>query len=291
MSRSLARRVSRLALLLGLAFALASPAGAQDALYRSALRFAAELDWASGELVAELSLDLVAAGLRLPSGRAEAERAAERLAPVLAEPELLKITLDSYRSVGDGLAEGSMEPVAFRAFLEGGRRVRSSMSRDLRYYEARYAWSLGSLAGLFARHGRASEAPPAVGFTPSRPYSGVVIYVSGALPVRGERREERAAPALLPKLWDERMNLIYEQSRLEPGAATAALPVAYAFGLDDPAIERRAGADPLRIMATGVFGSLRTDPVIARDDALRILSEGANRELLRQGKLVFVFID
>lgn len=291
MGRSTRRRVSKLAFLMGFAVALASPAGAQDALYRSALRFSATLDWVSGELVAELSLDLTAAGLRLPSGRAEAERAVERLAPVLAEPELLKITLDSYRSVGEGLAQGLVEPAAFRAYLEGGRRVRSAMSRDLRYYEARYAWSLGSLAGLFAGHGRASEAPPAIGFTPSRPYSGIVVYLSGALPVRGERREERAAPAILPKIWDDRMNLLYEQSRLEPGAAAAVLPVAYAFGVDDPAIERRAGADPLRIMATGVFGSLRTDPVIAREDALRILSEGANRELLRQGKLVFVFID
>lgn len=291
MIRSIRRRISKLALVLGSALALAAPAGAQDALYRSATRFSAAVDWVSGELVAEISLDLVAAGLRLPSGRAEAERAVERLAPILAEPELLKITLDSYRSVGDGLAEGLVGRAAFHDYLEGGRRVRSAMSRDLRYYEARYAWSLGSLAGLFAGHGRASEAPPAIGFTPSRPYSGVVVYLSGALPVRGERRDERAAPAVLPKLWDDRMNLIFEQSRLEPGAATAALPVAYAFGVDDPAIERRAGADPLRIMATGVFGSLRTDPVIARDDALRILSEGANRELLRQGKLVFVFMD
>lgn len=291
MSRSIRRRLTQLALVLGLAAALAAPAVAQDALYRSAMRFSAALDWVSGELVADLSLDLVAAGLRLPSGRAEAERAVERLAPILAEPELLQISLDSYRSVGDGLAEGLVEEAAIRAYLEGGRRVRSAMSRDLRYYEARYAWSLGSLAGLFARHGRASEAPPAVGFTPSRPHSGIVVYLSGALPVRGERRVERPVPALLPRLWDERMNLLYEQSRLEPGAAASALPVAYAFGVDDPAIERRAGADPLRIMATGVFGSLRTDPVIARDDALRILSESANRELLRQGKLVFVFID
>jgi hypothetical protein len=281
----------KLALVLGSALALAAPAGAQDALYRSAMRFSATLDWVSGELVAELSLDLVAAGLRLPSGRAEAERAVERLAPVLAEPELLKITLDSYRSVGEGLAAGMIEQAAFHDYLEGGRRVRSAMSRDLRFYEARYAWSLGALAGLFAGHGRASEAPQSIGFTPSRPYSGIVVYLSGALPVRGERRDERPVPALLPKLWDERMNLIYEQSRLDPDMARAMLPVAYAFGVDDPAIERRAGADPLRIMATGVFGSLRTDPVLARDDALRILSEGANRELLRQGKLVFVFMD
>ena len=50
----------------------------------------------------------------------------------------------------------------------------------------------------------------------------------------------------------------------------------------------RIGTDPLRISVRKVFGVYRTDPVISRNDALKILSVPANLELLRQGKIVIL---
>ena len=59
-------------------------------------------------------------------------------------------------------------------------------------------------------------------------------------------------------------------------------------GLDDPVIASRAGDSPLRVIASAIFGSNRTNAVISADDALKILGSPANRELARQGKVVFV---
>ena len=99
-----------------------------------------------------------------------------------------------------------------------------------------------------------------------------------------------AQPCLLPSLYDDEMNLIMDRKRIEQPALADMLPVAYAFRLDDPVIEARAGGDPLRIMASALFGSRRTDAVIPRVEALKILADPANRDLVRRGKLVFVIV-
>jgi hypothetical protein len=48
------------------------------------------------------------------------------------------------------------------------------------------------------------------------------------------------------------------------------------------------GSNPLRILAREVFGLNPTDPVIDREDALKILSSENNRRLLREGRVVLV---
>jgi hypothetical protein len=58
-------------------------------------------------------------------------------------------------------------------------------------------------------------------------------------------------------------------------------------GLDEKLLSR-VGANPLRIMARGVFGETPTDPIIDIEDARIILSSEANRRLLREGRVAVV---
>jgi len=51
------------------------------------------------------------------------------------------------------------------------------------------------------------------------------------------------------------------------------------------------GERPLRIFARGVFGISLTDPIIAREDALLIISTAENRSLLSQGRVAIVLDD
>ncbi|GAB1481739.1 hypothetical protein MASR2M78_05540 [Treponema sp.] len=53
----------------------------------------------------------------------------------------------------------------------------------------------------------------------------------------------------------------------------------------------RVGKDPLRILARSLFGVRATDPIIDRDDALKIISSEENRRLLKEGRLVIVLGD
>jgi hypothetical protein len=239
-------------------------------------------------MVAVIEMDLASSGLRLPSGRSEAERAIERKAPDLVRDTLEAIVLDSYRTVEDSLHDGSMDPEALRDFMESGKRLNTVMSSDMARMRASFRWNLSELAGLYVRHTTPTALPGADRFVPTRAYTGIIIYVQGEYDVRGEHRQGRLAPSLFPKVYDEEMNPILSRNHVDPAALRAGGIAAFAKGLDDPVIELRAGDDPLRIMAYQIFGTLRTDIIITRTDALKILGDPANRELIRSGRTVFV---
>ena len=91
---------------------------------------------------------------------------------------------------------------------------------------------------------------------------------------------DRLTPSLFPKVWDASMNLVYEKNMVNPDTARQRGIVHYASSLEEGELSDRIGDDPLRIVARRVFGKNRTDPVISRDDALKILTDPANRKLL-----------
>jgi hypothetical protein len=91
-----------------------TPAAASP--YLSELR----LDWRLGTMTAVVEMDLAASGIRLPSGRSEAEKDIARIAPDLVRDTVVSIVLDSYRTVDDSLDDGSVDPEALRDFIESG---------------------------------------------------------------------------------------------------------------------------------------------------------------------------
>jgi hypothetical protein len=265
-----------------LAAAILTPASASP--YLAELH----LDWRQGTMVAVVEMDLVASGIRLPSGRSEAERAITRIAPDLVRNTVVSIVLDSYRTVNDSLDDGSIDPETLRDFIESGQRLDTVMSSDMARMRASYSWNLAKLAGLYVRHTIPTALPEADRFVPTRAYTGIIIYVQGEYAVRGEHRPGRLVPSLFPRIYDDQMNLILSRNHVDPAALRARGIAAFAIGLDDPVIEFRTGDDPLRIMAYQIFGTLRTDTIITRTDALKILGDPANRELIRTGRIVFV---
>ncbi|MFH2113638.1 MAG: hypothetical protein ABIJ86_03920 [Spirochaetota bacterium] len=265
-----------------LAIAILTPATASP--YLSELR----LDWRQGTMVAVVEMDLAASGIRLPSGRSEAERAITRIAPDLVRDTVLSIVLDSYRTVDDSLDDGSIDPEALRDYIESGQCLDTVMSSDMARIRASYQWNLAELASLYVRHSTPMALPEADRFVPTRAYTGIIVYVQGEYAVRGEHRPGRLTPSLFPRIYDEEMNPILSRNHVDPETLRTEGIAAFARGLDDPVIEHRAGDDPLRIMAYQIFGTLRTDTIITKTDALKILGDPGNRELVRTGKIVFV---
>lgn len=246
------------------------------------------IDWTAGLIRANIELNLGAAGILLPSGRTQAERSLEAAIPDLVRAEVLGVGLDSYRTVGDSLLDGSLDASAFEAFLENGKRIRSSLSRDLGRLIASYEWRLADLADLYVRHSRPVDLPAPERYAPTKAYTGIVVFIQGEYGVRGEHRSARLSPCLFPRLYDDSMLTIVERNMLDPIALRSWGTIAYATGIDDPIVAARAGGEPLRIMASEIFGSRRTDAVISVEDALKILGSTENRDMVRQGRIVFI---
>ena len=109
------------------------------------------VDWNAGIIRAEAGLDLLAAGIRLPGGRAEAERLLEAAMPDLVRDVAMGIRLDSWRTVGDSLDDGTLGTSQFESFLDDGRRTRSSLTRDLTQLTTTYEWRLAEIGRASCR--------------------------------------------------------------------------------------------------------------------------------------------
>ena len=82
------------------------------------------------------------------------------------------------------------------------------------------------------------------------------------------------------------MNLIYERNMGDPQHEARNGMVRYGWRDGENDYTSTVGIDPLRISARKVYGRFRTDPVISRNDALKILSVPENLELLKEGRVV-----
>jgi hypothetical protein len=235
------------------------------------------LDWNRRILTVRVRLQVHTAGLRLPAGRLEAEKMLERDLPGLAKDALFALTVDSYRSIADTVADGTIDVNEFLRLSESARLREASFSRDLREFIALYEYPLLDIASVYIRQSYATRLEEPLDYMPSRAYSGLIIYAKGELPLHGENFAGRLQPCLFPRIFDESMALVLDRNSVAPEALRELGCVGYAAAIDESTIAR-------------VFGVNRTDIVITREDALRLLSRSDNREMLSRGQ-VLVIID
>jgi hypothetical protein len=283
------RRRATVAALLCLA-ALAA-GGAQEGAPRAPYATRAKADWKERVLRLEVEIDLASAGLKMPQGRLDAERMMERDIAGLAKDAVLSLQADSHRTIEAAVADGTLDAERLVALTDLARVESSSFSKDMRKFSATYALSLDALATLFLSGGEPSPIRAPLEERPTRDYTGIVIYAKGRLPVHGEGADGSAVPCLFPRIYDGEMRLLLDKSVVAPEVLARSGPsggvLGYASGLGVEAGER-VGGDPMRVMAVELFGDARCDYVISREDALRILSNPVDRELLRQGRVVVV---
>jgi len=217
--------------------------------------------------------------------------------PRLIRTFLLSVRFDSSSTVGDMVDRGEITLAELDVISQAARQVPPSLSPDFTRMNGRYTVFMENLGALFIRHRQASE--PARPFIPipTANYTGIIIVADGELPIRGRVGPAILEPGLFPRIWDTDMNLIYDRNMFDPAIGRERLMVRYAVpesifrptpsGLDGE-LSALLGHNPLRIIATGGFGITPTDPIIDRQDALRILSSDNNRRLLREGRVLFV---
>ncbi len=248
----------------------------------------ARTDWDRLSLTFTISLDVKEAGFRMPGARLEAERSIDHDLPALMEMALFGIRLDANRNLEDSLEDGSVNEeqtleLAGKAKLSG-----ENFSNDFHYFTADYELPLTAIMDLFVRHSAAMPLEAPLEYRAARPYTGIIIIAQGKLPVHGEPGQSASlSPCLFPRIYDENMNLLVDRNHVAPDIIRSWGELGYTAKLDT-AGSSRAGAYPLRIVARAFFGTSRTDIIISRDDALKILSLAENRDLIAHGRILVV---
>ena len=256
--------------------------------YPSGMESQTVQNWETAQVDSKITIDLNKSGLYLPTDRNAAIRLIQQNRSSLLKNAYLSILVDSSHKIGNYLAEEKISFTDINTVINNGKSTAPILSQELQTAIIYHQNPLQELANLFVKH----NAPYTPSFFPfgtaSKVYTGILIDARGQLPVHGEYSSEQLNPCLFPKIWNKNMNLIYEKNIVDPDQAKKHSIVLYTGTLDESEYRDRIGTEPLRIIARGVFGDNRTDPIISNEDAERILAKKENIELLRQGKIVIV---
>jgi hypothetical protein len=272
-------------------FVISLAAAVPHALAEEAELVRPRLGWSSGELVLEASRALDAGTASIVRAKADAQAALESRISALLLEAVDPVPLDSSHTVGQLAAA---DPAFFESLGDLARVARPEavfLSTDLARLTVRWTFPLFGQGGLTGYLLPVREAPMRrpLGFTASRAFTGLVIHAQGRLPVVGTGSTATLVPALHPRIWDGSMNLVLEQGQVRVAALSRWGMVGYLDRLDEAAIRERAGTDPLRVAARGVFGRLPVDVVIPVDAARQLLSVARNVEALREGRICIVY--
>ena len=267
------------------------------ALAQAQVGISGAIEWDRMEINAEISLNLGAAGIRMPAGRLQGESmlAAEYLR--LIRGEIMGIQVDSSSTVGDMIMRGEWSLFELENLALQARTVPPALSPGFDSLTARYTLGIAGISQAFMRHRHVVDIPRTLTPVSAPAFTGIIIIASDEQPIHGREGSDLVRPALFPRIWDTQMNLVFERNMLDPGASAMvryfpreAIFAGGPTGLS-PEIAAVVGERPLRIFAHGAFGATPTDPIISREDALMIISTPENRDLLRNGRVAIIVDD
>ena len=244
------------------------------------------IDWSKSNFVSEVNLDTERAKISMPSGKRAAINFVETKLPDLIKDPLLSLYVNSSQQIGDLLLANNITLEQLTKIIDEGKKSPGIFTDGSLTLKTTHTINLHEISSLMIKHHFPYENAKPIENVSSRVYTGIIIDARGELDVHGEFMTDSVYPCFFPQIWDENMNLIYERNMGNPESEFKNGMLHYDWRDDESAYHSRIGSDPLHIKARKVYGHLRTDPVISRDDALKILSVPENIKLLQEGKVV-----
>ena len=246
------------------------------------------VDWTKPAFFSTAELNISESNIILPSGRGAASTILETKIPLLVKDPLLSLPVDSSKKLGDTVLQDTLSLEEITQIIQDGKKTAPVYSNENDSIIINHTIKLNDISSKLVKHSYPYKPESPIEKTASRVYTGIIIDARGILPVQGEFVTSTGNPCLFPKVWNENMELIYEKNIENSKTAKEQGIVSYHWSSDENLYRDRIGNDPLRITAKKIFGINRTDPVISKKDALKILSLDENRELLRQGRVIIL---
>ena len=262
---------------------------AVSALFSWDISSSYSVDWVERTVSIDIAARREAGDPVLPAARLAAMSAVERALPLICLETASQIAADSRRSLGDIMETDTSVLSSLGELYRKAEEGAGSFTGDLSGLRVRYTFRLyPDLVEDLVRHERPYIPERRLDWEPTGPFTGIIIYARGDLPEHGKESTARLRPCLLPRIYDENMELISAPYMTDPDILRTLGPVAYAYSLADRRIRNRVGYYPMRIAAGSVFGTRPTDPVIPLEWADKIRSSRDIQRLIAEGKIVFV---
>lgn len=246
------------------------------------------IDWSKSNFVSDVLLDTEKAGISMPSGKRASINFVEKKLPDLIKDPLLSLYVNSSQQLGDLVLANDITLEQLTKIIDSGKKTPGIFTEKSLTLLTTHTINLKEISSLMIKHKVPYKNAKPIENVSSRAYSGIIIDARGELDVHGEFMTDSTYPCFFPQIWDEQMNLIYERNMGNPELEFKNGMIHYDWRDDESTYQSRIGLDPLHIKARKVYGHLRTDPVISREDALKILSVPENLKLLQEGKVVIL---
>lgn len=256
--------------------------------YDTKIEAVSSINWITRDFVTNIALDAKKADIQMPSGKKVASTYIKSKMLPLIQPPLLSLFENSENDLSEAVINENLTLDQVYHFIMGGHKTPDVFSKDLNYLKTTNTMNINDIGKLLVRHNYAYNPQLPVDSVPSRAFSGIIIDARGAYPVHGEYVKSEVFACFFPQIWDDQMNIIYEKNIVSPAVVTETGLTGYHYSDNVSDYEDRVGSDPLYIKATQVYGRNRTDPVIKRRDALKILTVPENIKLLQEGKVVIL---
>lgn len=278
MKRNLTKKITILNFLIFFAFSIN--------VFSSEIQSKSSVNWITRTFSSDIELDT--SKIKMPSGKKDASAEIKSKMPKLIQGALISVFTDNNKNIESEVINEKLTSDEIFDFISGGYKTPDVFTTDAKKLKTKNTLNLNTIASKLVRHTVSYTSTPPVDYVPSRAYSGIIIDARGKLSVHGEYVSEDVKACFFPKIWDSEMNVIFEKNTAEPEIVKSQGLVLYGYTdlLSD--YEKRVGSDPLYIKAYEVYGRNRTDPIIRRSDALKIITVPENIELLRQGKVVIL---
>ena len=244
------------------------------------------VDWTTRTFSSTISLDMQQANLSFPTGKNTALNRMNSQLPLLIKDPLLALKVDSNYMLSDLVVSDQLPFASITAIIENGGKTPGIFSQTGLALSMGHQLDMTNIGTLMIKHSQPYRPKEPIQQVASRRYTGIIIDARGSLPVQGEYVQDQVEPCFFPTIWDDNMNRLYEKNMTKAAVAQQKGIVHYDYSDDESRYQERIGTDPLGIKARKVYGINRTDPVISRNDALKILSIPENINLLNEGRVV-----
>lgn len=252
----------------------------------SLLESTSDVNWITKEFKSNISINVDKAGIAFPSGKTTAINIINTRVPDLIKNPLLTLNVDSDRKLGDLVLEQQITYHDLSEIISGSECTMGYFKQDSSVFTTNHSIKLPKVYSLFIKHNTPYRLKKPVEYVSSKPYTGIIIDARGKLEVHGEFIKEEVSPCFFPRIFTDEMDVIYEKSMVDPALCKTRGTVHYDYSDDEKRYLTQAGKNPLHILAQQSFGENRSDIVIKKEDALKILCVPENIDLLKAGKVV-----
>lgn len=246
------------------------------------------VNWTKNTFTSDVSLDVEKAGIPMPSGKATSVKKIEMDLPILIKDPLLSLYVDDSKTLNDLVLDGTITLENITRIVDKANKTPSVFAAGGSSLLTKHSIDLKNISSSLVKHTKPYKQAQPIESIASRKYSGIILDARGTMPIQGEFSNSRVYPCLFPKIWNEDMNLIYEKNMVIPEKIKQDGIVHYSSSELIEDYKDRIGNDPLWISVKKVFGINRCDPVISKEDYLRITSIPENLDLLKNGKVVIL---